>query len=309
MKIVFMGTPAAAAVSLDRLLADGHEIAAVYTQPDRPSGRGNMVTPSAVKQIATTYGLHVLQPEKIKTDEALEKFRSHEADAAVVVAYGRILPSGFLTAFPRGAINLHFSLLPKYRGAAPVNWAIADGETETGVTTMQMDDGLDTGPILLQRTVQIGPQETSIELMERLSMAGADVLSETLDGLAEIRPRIQDESKASYAPILKREDGLIDWTLSASEIANRARGFQPFPTTFTYLDGIRLTLWQTTPVDMPNGGVPGRIAAASGDELIVECGHDSSLRVIEIQPEGKRRMQTRDFINGFKPAIGAILGK
>ena len=168
-----MGTPQAAAASLERLLSDGHEIAAVYTQPDRPSGRGNKITFSPVKQVALDRGLPVLQPTKIRTPEAIEEFRSFKADVAVVVAYGRILPDTFLTAFPKGAINVHFSLLPKYRGAAPVNWAIVNGETKSGVTTMSMDAGLDTGDILLQRETSIGDDETSVELMERLSVVGA----------------------------------------------------------------------------------------------------------------------------------------
>lgn len=309
MKIVFMGTPQAAAVSLDRLLSDGHEIAAVYTQPDRPSGRGNKIIFSPVKQIATTYELQLLQPEKIKTDDAFEAFRTHEAEAAVVVGYGRILPQSFLTAFPAGAINLHFSLLPKYRGAAPVNWAIARGATETGVTTMQMDAGLDTGPILLQRSLAIEPDENSLGLMDKLATAGAELLSETLERLSDLTPQPQDDSLESYAPILKREDGLIDWAMSANEISNRVRGFQRFPTTFTYLDGVRLTVWQASPVQGTPEGMPGRIAAAEHDELVVDCGFGSALRIDEIQHEGKRRMATRDFINGFKPKVGAILGK
>ncbi len=180
-----MGTPKAAVPSIARLLQDGHEIAAVYSQPDRPSGRGNKIVFSPVKEFALEHGLPVFQPTKIKTADALDEFRSHNADVAVVVAYGRILPESFLTAFPRGAINVHFSLLPKYRGAAPVNWAIVNGETKTGVTTMQMDAGLDTGDILLQRETEIGPDETAPELMERLSFIGADLLSETLQSYDE----------------------------------------------------------------------------------------------------------------------------
>ncbi|HEY2846650.1 MAG TPA: methionyl-tRNA formyltransferase, partial [Pyrinomonadaceae bacterium] len=204
MKLVFVGTPRAAVPMLERLMADGHEIAAVYTQPDRPSGRGQKLTSSPVKQLAAGHGIEVRQPLKIKTDEAFENFKSLNADAAIVVAYGRILPERWLTTFPRGAINVHFSLLPKYRGAAPVNWAIANGETETGVTTMQMDAGLDTGNVLLQQSVTIGPDENAIDLMERLSVLGADLLAETFASLDAVVPVPQDNSVATFAPILKK---------------------------------------------------------------------------------------------------------
>ncbi len=197
MKIVFMGTPLAAAVSLERLLADGHDVVAVYTQPDRPAGRGNKLSVSPVKQFTKERGLPIHQPEKIRTDEAVEQFRSHAADIAVVVAYGRILPQEFLSACRYGAINLHFSLLPKYRGAAPVNWAIVNGETETGVTTIQMDAGLDTGPILLQRATPIGATETSVELMARLAQLGSDVLSETLSRIDDLTPMSQSGSRGN----------------------------------------------------------------------------------------------------------------
>ena len=239
-----MGTPRAAVPSLERLLGDGHDLAAVYTQPDRPSGRGNKIVFSPVKEFAIQHDLPVFQPSKIKTSEALDEFRSHKADVAVVVAYGRILPEGFLTAFPKEAINVHFSLLPTYRGAAPVNWAIVNGETRTGVTTINMDEGLDTGDILLTRETGIEQEETAIELMNRLSLIGADLLSETLRRHDEISPRPQDHDKASFAPILKREDGLIDWSLSADQVANRVRGFQPFPGSFTSYNGLKLTIWK-----------------------------------------------------------------
>ncbi|MEQ1646360.1 MAG: methionyl-tRNA formyltransferase, partial [Pyrinomonadaceae bacterium] len=232
MKIVFMGTPQAAVPSLARIIADGHEIVAVYSQPDRPSGRGNKITYSPVKQCAIDHGITVQQPVKVRTHEALELFSSHNADVAVVVAFGRILPETFLTAFPRGAINVHFSLLPKYRGAAPVNWAIVNGEKETGVTTMQMDVGLDTGAMLLQRATPIGERENSLELMERLSFVGAELLSETLARLDSLTPIQQDHNAATLAPIMKREDGVIEWNMAASEIVNRVRGFQPFPSSF-----------------------------------------------------------------------------
>ncbi len=310
MRLVFMGTPRAAVPSLERLLHDGHDVAAVYTQPDRPSGRGNKITFSPVKECAFRYNLPVLQPLKIRTPEALDEFRSFKADAAIVVAYGRILPGTFLHAFPGGAINAHFSLLPKYRGAAPVNWAIVSGESETGVTTMQMDAGLDTGPILLQRSTAIAADETSVDLIERLSFLGADLLSRTLSDLSRIEPRVQDQANESFAPILKREDGLIDWNLTAKNIANRVRGFQPFPTAFTFNNDAKLTIWRAFPVENITStiGITGTVLEARGDNLVVRCGGDSFLRIEELQPEGKRRMTTRDFLNGVRFEIGKILG-
>ena len=310
MKIVFMGTPQAAVPSLERILADGHEVTAVYTQPDRPSGRGNKITFSPVKALALDRGLSVYQPAKIKTPEAIELFRDHAADIAVVVAYGRILPDSYLTAFKNGAVNLHFSLLPKYRGAAPVNWAIVNGETETGVTTMKMDSGLDTGDILIQSRTTIGQDETSVELMQRLSILGAETLSETLTKLESLTPKGQQHDSATFAPIMKKEDGVVDWSMHASSIADRVRGFQPFPTAFTLFNDSRLTIWKavvlTESID-EKIDEPGTITTAKGDQLHISCGDGSVLSVIELQVEGKRRMSVRDFINGVQPVVGAKL--
>ncbi len=304
-----MGTPAAAAVSLERLLADGHEVVAVYTQPDRPSGRGNKITFSPVKERAISEGISVLQPTKVKTEEAAETFANHNADVAIVVAYGRILPDAFLNAFPLGAINVHFSLLPKYRGAAPVNWAIVNGESETGVTTMRMDAGLDTGDILLQRATAIGADETAPALMQRLSELGAELLSETLSSFYDITPKVQVSGEATYAPIMKREDGLIDWSLSAHEIVNRVRGFQPFPGTYTFHEGARLTLWRAAAEEMSaSKDAFGTVIEARGESLRIVC-RDSVLRIEELQPEGKRRMGVRDFLNGARLDAGTVLGK
>jgi len=302
-----MGTPQAAVPTLERLVADGHEVVAVYTQPDKPSGRSNKITYSPVKQFALDRGIEVLQPAKIKTPEALERFISHNADVAVVVAYGRILPESFLTAFPKGAINVHFSLLPKYRGAAPVNWAIARGETTTGVTTMQMDAGLDTGDILLQREAKIGESETAPELTERLSVDGAELISETLRTLDKIAPRAQDEAEASYAPLLKREDGLIVWDRSAKEIADRVRGLQPFPSSFSYRNGQKITIWRAAVRDLV-GGELGTVASIDKETFDIACGGGSGLSVIEVQPEGKRRMSAADFVNGMRLKVGEVFG-
>lgn len=308
MKIVFMGTPQAAVPSLERVLVDGHSVAAVYTQPDRPSGRGNKIVYSPVKQCALEHAVPVFQPMKVRTDEALETFRSHDADVAVVVAYGRILPEGFLKAYPRGAINVHFSLLPKYRGAAPVNWAIVNGETETGVTTMQMDAGLDTGDILLQRATEIGVEETAVDLMTRLSRLGAELLSETLAKIDDLEPRAQDDRLATFAPIMKREDGVIDWRMSASEIAGRVRGFQPFPTAFTKYGDTKITIWRAKCENITVDHAAGQVIDAKGDDLVVASGGGTSLRILEIQPEGKRRMTTRDFLNGCSVKAGDTFG-
>lgn len=308
MRIVFMGTPRAAAVSLARLNDDGHEIAAVYTQPDRPSGRGNKITFSPVKQLAFDLGLPILQPAKIRTDEAIEEFKSFAADVAVVVAYGRILPESFLNAFPNGAINVHFSLLPKYRGAAPVNWAIVNGESSTGATTMKMDAGLDTGDILLQRETPIGEAETSVELMERLSVIGAELLSETLRDLPRLPPIKQDDSLATLAPIMTKEDGRIDWSLPADSIVRMVRGFQPFPTTYSLLDGKKFTIWTAIPEADESDVKPGTVFSAKGDELLIKCGPKSAIKVTEVQLEGKRRMTARDLLNGGLVKVGSELG-
>lgn len=305
-----MGTPQAAVPSLARLLEDGHDIVAVYTQPDRPSGRGNKITFSPVKIFAEGHGLPFYQPTKIKAEETQEVFRSHEADVAVVVAYGRILPAAYLTAFPKGAVNVHFSLLPKLRGAAPVNWAIVNGDTVTGVTTMRMDEGLDTGAILLQRETQIGSDETSIELMDRLSIHGAELLSETLAGFDQITPTVQNNDLATLAPIMRREDGLIDWNKSAGSISDQIRGFQPFPGSYSIYQGGKLAIWKAVvAVELEDRSfIPGTIFDVHGDTLIIGCGAGSALSIEELQPEGKRRMSVRDFNNGIKPKVGSHLG-
>ncbi len=305
-----MGTPQAAVPSLARCLSDGHEIAAVYTQPDRPSGRGNKIAFSPIKEFALKHGIEVVQPLKIRTDEAIEQFRDFAADIAVVVAYGRILPKTFLEAFRFGAVNVHFSLLPKYRGAAPVNWAIVNGEKETGVTTMRMDECLDTGDILMQASTDIGADESAPELMLRLSDLGADLLCKTLSDIHIIEPKKQDHNKATLAPIMKREDGLIDWNLDAGVISNRVRGFQPFPASFTIYRGAKVTIWKASPHEFGEieASVPGSIIASHGSELIVATGERSAVRIDEIQPEGKRRIPVRDFINGSKPVVGEVFG-
>lgn len=315
MRLVFMGTPAAAIPSLQKLLENGHEIAAVYTQPDRPAGRGKKLTAPPIKEFAAGHDLPVYQPTRIKTAEAAEQFRSFGADAAIVVAYGRILPESFLSAFPRGAINVHFSLLPRFRGAAPVNWAIVHGESVTGVTTMQMDRGLDTGDILLQSETRIGENENAVELMDRLAVVGADLLSETLRRLDEIEPRRQNEAEATLAPIMKKEDGLISWMLDAAEISNRVRGFQPFPTAFTFYRDNKLTIRKACEISPPEtpgepfgSPGPGQVLKAGGGELLIACGAKTILSIDELQLQGKRSLPVRDFLNGTKMEVGEKLG-
>jgi methionyl-tRNA formyltransferase len=310
MRIVFMGTPQAAVPTLHRCLADGHEVVAVWTQPDRPSGRGNKVSFSPVKELALSQGLTVHQPQRIKNDEAKQLFASHDADVAVVVAYGRILPEEFLKAPARGCINVHFSLLPRYRGAAPANWAIINGDQQTGVTTMFIEPTLDTGPILLQRATEIGATETAPELMQRLSEIGAELLGETLSRLNEITPQAQDDSKATFAPILKKEDGLIDWTAEATVIDRRIRGLQPWPNAYTSFNSRGLTIWEAETVSATNfSSEPGEVTVAQGDELVVQCGNKTALRLLEVQPEARKRLAARDFINGMHVKVGDCLGK
>ena len=299
-----MGTPQAAVPTLRQCVADGHEVVAVWTQPDKPSGRGNKVSFSPVKDFAISHGLEVFQPARIKNEEAKQLFASHDAVVAVVVAYGRILPDEFLRAPRRGCINVHFSLLPLYRGAAPANWAIVNGERETGVTTMFIEPTLDTGPILLQSKTEIGETETAPELMERLAEIGAGLLGETLARLDDLTPRPQHDRDATFAPILVKEDGLIDWSRSAVEIERRVRGFQPWPNAYTTFNSKGLTIWRAEPVSSALPATPGEVVVAHGDELLVSCGEQTALRLIEVQPEARKRIPVRDFINGMRLKVG-----
>jgi methionyl-tRNA formyltransferase len=308
MRIVFMGTPESAVPSLRRLVDDGHEIVSVWTQPDKPAGRGKKLHQSPVKEFAIEHNLAIQQPQKIRTPEAKELFAAHKADAAVVVAYGKILPTESLTAPKHGCVNVHFSLLPKYRGAAPVNWAIVNGEEQTGVTTMKIVEELDAGPILLQKATKIGEYETAPELLSRLSEIGADLISETLINLNDIEPKPQLDSEATLAPILKREDGIVSWSTSAQKIARRVRGFQPWPNAYTSYKSRRLIIWEAQPHktdDVSENN--GRILKADGDELVVSAGESTVLRIGQLQMEGARRMTARDFINGFHPQVGESL--
>ena len=304
-----MGTPQAAVPTLRQCLNDGHEVVAVWTQPDKPAGRGHKVSFSPVKEFALSHGLTVLQPARIKTEESKQLFASHDADVAVVVAYGRILPDEFLRAPRRGCINVHFSLLPKYRGAAPANWAIVNGETETGVTTMFIEPTLDTGPILLQRETTIGEKETTPELMQRLAEIGGGLLGETLAQLGELTPRPQHDVDATFAPILKKEDGLIHWSQSAVVIERCVRGFQPWPNAYTSFNSKGLTIWSAQASTTPNtSAAPGEVIVARGDELVVSCGDGTTLQLVEVQPEARKRIPSRDFINGMHVKAGDRFG-
>ena len=305
-----MGTPEPAVSSLRRLLEDGHEVVAVWTQPDKPAGRGKKLHQSPVKEFAVQHNLIVYQPLKIRDAVARELFASHSAGAAVVVAYGRILPDEFLDAPRHGCINVHFSLLPKYRGAAPVNWAIVNGERETGVSTMRIVPELDAGPVLLQRATEIGERESAPELMKRLAATGADLLSETLKELERLEPKAQRHDEATFAPMLKREDGLIVWTMDAPAIDRRVRGFQPWPNAHTTLHSRRLIIREASAEAMQTPSVlPGRIIEAHGDRLLVACGGQTALRILELQPEDSRRMSARDFLNGAHLKVGDLLGQ
>jgi methionyl-tRNA formyltransferase len=309
MKLVFCGTPQFAVPSLERLAAAGFDIKLVVTQPDRPQGRGMELTAPPVKQSAQELNLPVIQPEKIKkNDEFQAQLSALQPEAIIVVGYGRIIPPWMLTLPPNGNINVHASLLPKYRGAAPVQWAIAQGESVTGVTTMLLNEGLDTGDVLLQREMPILPEDTSVTLWPRLAALGADLLVETLHGLEQkrIRPTPQVHAKATLAPILKKEDGHVDFNRTAAEIHNRLRGFQPWPGAYTQFRGKSLKLVSVRPVPLPNLD-PGELRI-SGEKLFSGCGDGTALELLQLQPEGKKVMTVREFINGYRPAAGERLG-
>jgi methionyl-tRNA formyltransferase len=297
---------------LEALARAGHEIRLVVTQPDRPKGRGMELALSPVKQKALELGLSIAQPEKIKNNsEFRAQLEALAPECIAIVGYGRIVPRWMLDLPKHGNINLHASLLPKYRGAAPIQWAIASGETVTGNTTMRIDEGLDTGDILLQRELPILAEDTSVTLGPRLAAMGAELLVETLAALAEDRLRStpQDDARATLAPILTREDGRIDFARdTAQTIRNRHRGFQPWPGGFTTFRGKQLTLHAIS-VYPGAPGLPAGEVAIAGERLLVGCGAASSIAIDELQLEGKRRMQAREFINGYQPKAGEKLGK
>jgi methionyl-tRNA formyltransferase len=294
MELIFLGTPAFAVPTLEMVLEAGHKVLTVVTQPDRPKGRGQVLSPSPVKEAALAHGLPVFQPERIKRPEIVAQLAELPAEAMVVVGYGQIIPQSIIDLPRYGILNVHASLLPKYRGAAPIQWAIVNGETTTGVTTMRIDAGLDTGDMLLRAETAIGPEETALELGDRLAAMGATLLVETLSRIETLVPEKQDSAQATYAPILKREDGHIDWKRPLREILNQVRGFVPWPGCYAYWRGMRFHIWKATPAKLDlKPGKPGTV----GQRLFVGCG-DGAIEILELQLEGKRRMTAKEFLNG-----------
>jgi methionyl-tRNA formyltransferase len=307
--LVFCGTPQFAVPTLEKLVEAGFNVRLVLTQPDRPKGRGLGLVASPVKQSALRLGLPIYQPEKIKQNEELRaKLDQIAPTAIIVVGYGRIIPKWMLELPEHGNINLHASLLPKYRGAAPIQWAIANGDQVTGVTTMRIDEGLDTGDILLQKELAIVDEDTAETLSPRLAAIGAELMIDTLRGLAEstISPVPQKDDEATLAPLLKKEDGRIDFNRSAHEIYNRLRGFQPWPGAFTTFRGKWLNITAAKPSDKT---VAQAQLLIKDDRLFVGCGNGAALELLEVQPEGKKRISARDFVHGYRPEIGVKLGE
>jgi methionyl-tRNA formyltransferase len=314
MRLIFMGTPEFALPSLNALQHSGHTLAAVVTQPDRPKGRGGHLTPPPAKVMAERFGLPVLQPAKIKDPAFHETLRALKPDLMAVVAFGRILPPEILELPPRGCINLHASLLPKYRGAAPIQWAIINGEQETGVTTIRMDPGMDTGGMLLQEREPILPEDTAGSLSLRLAERGADLLLRTLKGIesGEIVPVPQNHSQATLAPILEKEAGEIDWTHPSINILNRIRGLSPWPGTYTYYQDERWRIWRAALKNedgvKTTDGPPGAILTAGREGLKVATGR-GLLEILELQPENGRRMTVQEFLAGHSVESSVVLGQ
>jgi methionyl-tRNA formyltransferase len=309
MRVVFLGTPQFAVPTLEALLSAGHSISAVFTQPDRPKGRGQDVTRSPVKLAALVHELSVFQPERIRRPENVDLLRKTNPDVMVVVGYGQIIPQSIIDIPQHGILNVHASLLPKYRGAAPIQWAIADGETVTGVTIMRIDAGLDTGEMLLHESTPIGADETAPDLGARLAVSGASLL---VRALAEIEERRsvsvkQNDADASLAPILRKEDGLIDWSQSASQIYNRLRGFTPWPGIYTFFRGQQLQI-ASARVAGSISDLPAATLRPEQKRLFVGCGQDSALELIEIQLAGKKRMPVDVFLNGYHLTKNEMVG-
>ncbi len=304
MRVLFYGTPVFALPTL-RALLDRHTVVAVVTQPDRPAGRGQRLRPSPVKQLAAAHGLPVLQPPRLREPGWAERLRPFAPEVAVVVAFGQILPGPILDVPARGSINVHASLLPRYRGAAPIAWAIIRGERETGITTFLMDEGMDTGAIFLQRAIPIGADETAGELADRLSELAARVLLETLERLAALTPAPQDHAAATLAPRLRKEDGRLDWARPAAELAARIRGVNPWPGAFTATPAGRLLIWRARVV--PGAGEPGILTGSDG-VLCVGAG-EGLLQPIEVQPENRRTMPWESFLRGARLTPGVAFGE
>lgn len=307
MKIIFMGTPDFAAASLEALIASRHEIQAVVTQPDKPKGRKGELTPSPVKVIAKREGIKVYQPLKVRDEEFVDTLRAYNPDVMVVVAFGQIIPLSILKMPKFGCVNIHGSLLPKYRGAAPIQWAVLDGEKETGITTILMDEGIDTGDILLKKTIKIDADETSGSLFDKLMALGAETILETLDELEKgnLTPTKQGESPTAYAKMLTKAMGLIDFTRSAKELDCFVRGMDPWPSAYTLLAGKTLKLWKVRAVD--GSGKAGSVIEIGKESFTIACG-EGAIEVLEVQLEGKKRMSAGDFLKGSTLNIGQELG-
>jgi len=307
MKIIFMGTPDFAAASLEALIASRHEIQAVVTQPDKPKGRKGELTPSPVKVIAKREGIKVYQPLKVRDEEFVETLRAYNPDVMVVVAFGQIIPLSILEMPKYGCVNIHGSLLPKYRGAAPIQWAVLDGEKETGITTILMDEGIDTGDILLKKTIKIDTDETSGSLFDKLMALGAETILETLDELEKgnLTPTKQGESPTAYAKMLTKTMGLIDFTKPAKELDCFVRGMNPWPSAYTLLSGKTLKLWKVRAVE--GSGKAGSVIVIGKESFTIACG-EGAIEVLEVQLEGKKRMSAGDFLKGSTLNIGQELG-
>jgi methionyl-tRNA formyltransferase len=309
MRVIFLGTPQFAVPSLEALVSAGYPVLGVFTQPDRPKGRGNQLAESPVKIAARTLGLPVHQPERIRRPEAVEQLRSLAADLMVVVGYGQIIPQNIIDLPPHGILNVHASLLPKYRGAAPIQWAIANSEKQTGVTIMQIDAGLDTGDMLLKASTEIGPDETAPELSKRLATMGADLLVQAIKQIETdcAHREKQDDSQASLAPILNKEDGRIDWRRPAQQIYDRLRGFDPWPGAYTTFRQQPLAILRATP--KADTALEAGAVQIEKRHLLAGCGGNTALELLEVQPSGKKRMSAEAFINGYKPVSGERMGE
>jgi len=308
MRAVFLGTPDFAVPSL-KALAAHHQVKAVYTQPDRPKGRGNPLAASPVKVAAGELGIEILQPERLRRPENLAPLAAWEAEIMVVVGYGQIIPQNIIDLPKYGILNVHASLLPKYRGAAPIQWAIANGETETGVTVMQIDAGLDTGDMLLKESLPVSPTETAPELSVRLSLMGAELLLEAIMGIEAgvLSREKQRAEEATLAPILKKEDGLVDWRLSAQEVYNRWRGFNPWPGVYTFFRGQQMSIARAQVVKR-GSGASGRIWAEKR-QVFVSCGGTTTLELLDVQLPGRKRMGADAFLNGYHLTENEMLGE
>jgi methionyl-tRNA formyltransferase len=309
MRLIFCGTPQFAVPTLERLLAEGFPVALVVTNPDEPRGRGYELAAPPVKKVALKTGLRVFQPARLKDAAVQVEISQIRPDAIIVVAYGHIIPDWMINLPPYGCVNVHASLLPRYRGAAPIQWAIIRGETVTGVTTMKIDRGLDTGDILLQKEVELRSTDTTESLAERLSLLGAELAIETLRRLekGDIQPRPQDHNQATLAPILKKEDGVIDWRLTAPEIERRVRGLRPWPVADTLFRSRHLRIWSAKPATPLLSLAPGEIGINSG-RLVAGCGGSTALEITEVQMEGRKRISAIEFANGVRLAPGEKLG-